>query len=229
MYLAADLLLLASVFEAFRKLCYETYGLDCACYFFARNLSGDAFIKVCSADLKLLTEGSIWTWCKKNDSGRDVINIYTSVFKANNKNLEDYNPEGPSSYLLKKDAIKLYGGIMKHCPLPMNDFSIVVESFEGFLKTEGDTEWGYVLEVDLSIPEEIQDYFADYPLAPSGEVIGMVKQSNEQIQMLGEMGVTSLPKGTKTGSNIRSKGRVRSALPYVKTLYRSRRKSYQIY
>ena len=38
-YLATDVLLLASVFEAFREVCYETYGLDCACYFTASNLS----------------------------------------------------------------------------------------------------------------------------------------------------------------------------------------------
>ena len=54
-YLATDVLLLASVFEAIREVCYETYGLDCACYFTASNISRDAFLKVCNADLKLLT------------------------------------------------------------------------------------------------------------------------------------------------------------------------------
>ena len=95
-------------------------------------------------------------------------------FKANDKYLEDYNPEEPSSYLLNIDANNLYGGIMKHCYLMK-----------------------HILEVDLSIPEELQDYFADYPLAPSREVIGTDQLSNEQIQMLGEMGVTSLPKVPK--------------------------------
>ena len=61
------------------------------------------------------------------------------------------------------------------------------------MQTDDNFEWGYILEVDLSIPEELQDHFADYPLAPSREVIGMNKLSNEQTQMLGEMGVTSLP------------------------------------
>ena len=68
---------------------------------------------------------------------------------------------------------------MKHCPLPMNDFSNVQESLEEILKNEDNSEWGYILEVDLSIPEELQDYFADYPLAPSREVIGLDKLSNE--------------------------------------------------
>ena len=118
-------------------------------------------------------------------------------FKANIKYLEDYNPEGPSSYLLNIDANILYGGIMKHCPLPIKDFSIVEESLEFILQIDDKSEWGYILEVDLSIPEELQDYFADYPLAPSREVIATDKLSNEQIQMLGEMGVTSLPKVSK--------------------------------
>ena len=148
-------------------------------------------------------------------------------FETNNKYLEDYNPEEPSSYLLNIDANNLYGGIMKHCPLPIKGFSIFEERLEYILQTDDSSEWGYILEVDLSIPEELQEYFADYPLAPSREVIGTDKLSNEQIQMLGEMGVTSLPK-VPTDSNVRSKGRVRSALRYIKTLHRTWLKSYQI-
>ena len=43
MYLTTDVILLASVFEAFCEVCYQTYGLDCACYFTASNLSGAPF------------------------------------------------------------------------------------------------------------------------------------------------------------------------------------------
>ena len=118
-------------------------------------------------------------------------------FKANNKYLEDYNPEEPSSYLLNIDANNLYGAIMKPCPLPIKDFSIVEESLEYILQTDDNSEWGYILEVDLNIPDELQDYFAEYSLAPSREVIGTDKLSNEQIQMFGELGVTSLPKVPK--------------------------------
>ena len=118
-------------------------------------------------------------------------------FKPNKKYLEDYNPEEPSSYLLNIDANNLYGSIMKYCPLPIKGFSLVEESLEYILQTDDSSEWGYILEVDLSIPKEIQDYFADYALAPSREVIGRDKLNNEQIQMLGEMGVTSLPKVPK--------------------------------
>ena len=56
LYLSTDVLLLASVFEAFRSVCYETYGVDCAHYYTASNLAGDVFLKVCRTDLRLLTE-----------------------------------------------------------------------------------------------------------------------------------------------------------------------------
>ena len=56
LYLSTDVLLLASVFEAFRSVCYETYGVDCGHYYTASNLTGDVFLKVCREDLRLLTE-----------------------------------------------------------------------------------------------------------------------------------------------------------------------------
>ena len=124
-YLATDVLLLASVFKAFPEVCYETYGLDCACYFTASNLSGDAFLKVCDADLKLLTEREHLNIVQKTIQ-RGMSSIYARrVFKANNKYLEDYNPEEPSRFLLNIDANNLYGGIVKHSPLPIKNFSIV--------------------------------------------------------------------------------------------------------
>ena len=55
-YLTTGVLLLASVFEAFRTGCEEDYGVGCAHYYTARNLSGGVFLKVCKADVRLLTE-----------------------------------------------------------------------------------------------------------------------------------------------------------------------------
>ena len=103
-YLATDVTLHASVFEAFREVCYETYRLDCACYFTASNLSGDAFLKVCKADLNFLTERDHLNMVQKMIRG-GLSSIYARrFFKANNKYLKDYNPEEPSSYLLSIDA-----------------------------------------------------------------------------------------------------------------------------
>ena len=86
---------------------------------------------------------------------------------------------------------------MKHCPLPLNDFSIVEKSLADKLLTSETSEWGYIVEVNLTIPKELHDFFADYPLAPSREVADIGAMSNEQVDMLGKLGITTLPKMPK--------------------------------
>ena len=54
---------------------------------------------------------------------------------------------------------------MKHCPLPLNDFSIIEKSLADILLTSETSEWGYIVEVNLTIPEELHDFFAGYPLS----------------------------------------------------------------
>ena len=54
-YLTCDTLLLACVFETFRDIGFDTYGLDRAQYYGASNLSWEAFLKLCKPDLNLLT------------------------------------------------------------------------------------------------------------------------------------------------------------------------------
>ena len=56
LYLSCDTLLLPCVFEEFRSISYETYGLDCADHFNASNLACDAFKGVCKAHVELLTD-----------------------------------------------------------------------------------------------------------------------------------------------------------------------------
>ena len=55
LYLKCDTLLLACVFEEFRRLCMNTYGLDCAHHYSASSLAGDALLKICRANIQLQT------------------------------------------------------------------------------------------------------------------------------------------------------------------------------
>ena len=56
LYVATDSLLLADVFENFRKVCQEKYGLDPAHYYSAPGLSWDALLKKTRVELELLTD-----------------------------------------------------------------------------------------------------------------------------------------------------------------------------
>ena len=86
---------------------------------------------------------------------------------------------------------------MKHCPLPLNDFSIVEKSLPDILLTSETSEWGYIVEVNLTIPEELHDFLTDYPLASSREVVDNGAMSNEQVVMLGKLRITTLAKVAK--------------------------------
>ena len=55
-YLNTDVLLLADVFENFRKVCQGKYGLDPAHYYSAPGLSWDALLKKTGVELELLTD-----------------------------------------------------------------------------------------------------------------------------------------------------------------------------
>ena len=54
LYVETDVTLLADVFENFRSLCEEQYGLDPAHYYTSPGLSWDALLKKTGVELELL-------------------------------------------------------------------------------------------------------------------------------------------------------------------------------
>jgi len=90
--------------------------------------------------------------------------------KANNKYMQNYNPEEESSYLMYLDANNLYGWAMSQ-PLPYRDFKwkdpeeMILDNYHKNSKK------GIILEVDLEYPEELHDLHNDYPCAPQTIVV----------------------------------------------------------
>ena len=56
LYCRTDVLLMAAVFEAFRKTCMKQYNLDPAHYYTSPGLSWDALLKKTGVELELLTD-----------------------------------------------------------------------------------------------------------------------------------------------------------------------------
>ena len=56
LYLTSDTLLLACVYEEFREVSFKTYKLDCINYYTASKLSWDALLRICKADIQVLTD-----------------------------------------------------------------------------------------------------------------------------------------------------------------------------
>ena len=63
------------------------------------------------------------------------------------------------------DANNLYGYAMCQ-PLPYKDIELSNAELNDVLNTSDDNETGYVLEVDLHIPEHLHDTLKEFPPGP---------------------------------------------------------------
>ena len=102
----------------------------------------------------------------------EVSTVFHRYAEANNKYLDNYNPEEPSSYITYLDANNLYGWAMSK-PLPRGSFRFIeVEEKEEIFKQPSEGTYvsskitGRVLEVDLEYPPELHESHNDYPFLP---------------------------------------------------------------
>ena len=84
---------------------------------------------------------------------------------ANNKYVENFDINKPENYLMYWDANNLYGHAMSQL-LPYKNLEFSNVNIEDVLKTSDENEVGYILEVDLHIPEELHDKLEEFPPCP---------------------------------------------------------------
>ena len=167
LYLGSDVLLLADVFENFRKTCLEYYKLDPCHYFTSPGLSWDAMLKMTNIKLELMTDIDMFQFIEKGLRG-GISYIANRYGKANNKYMKDYDKKAPSKYIMYLDANNLYGWAMSQY-LPTGGFKWLSQKQIdkiNLAKYEVDSKKGLILEVDLEYPEKLHDLHNDYPLAP---------------------------------------------------------------
>ena len=193
LYLKCDTLLLACVFEEFRQISHQTYGLDCAHHFSASNLAGDAFKRICKdSNVQLLSDRRHLEMVENMMRGGTASVFHSRFFKANNKECPDFNPDQPSNYGFMIDANNLYGGVMQMEKLPVRIFELI-EHIEDevivnqILNMTEDSSIGFILEVDLEYPEELHEDHQDYTLAPTKESVHQDWLSPYQTNLLEQM------------------------------------------
>ena len=167
LYLKSDILLLADVFENFRKTCLQYYKLDPCHYFTSPGLSWDAMLKMTDIKLELITDIDMYQFIEKGLRG-GVSYIANRYGKANNKYMKEYDEKAPSKYIMYLDANNLYGWAMSQY-LPTGNFKWLsqkqIEKTNLGKYTENSKK-GLILEVDFEYPKELHDLHNDYPLGP---------------------------------------------------------------
>ena len=164
-YLKKDVLLLADVFEKFIGTCIKYYGLDPCHYFSSPGLSWDAMLKMTGIKVEKISNIDMHLFIEKGLRG-GISYIAKRYAKANNKYMNDYDPEKPSTFITYLDKNNLYGWTMSEY-LPYGEFRWV-KNVDGFdvMSISEKSDTGYLLEVNLEYPDELHELHNDYPLAP---------------------------------------------------------------
>ena len=170
LYNQSDVLLLADVFENFRKICKENYELDPCWYYTAPGLAWDACLKLTNQRLELLSDPDMLLFFEQGIRG-GISMISTRYGQANNKYMGDkFDETKPSKYITYLDDNNLYCWAMSK-KLPTHGFK--------WMDQEELDDWknfACVLEVDMEYPEKLHDLHNDYPLAPERLTINKVEK-----------------------------------------------------
>ena len=166
LHLKTDVLLLADVFENFRKTCLNHYKLDPCHYYTAPGLAWDACLKETKQNLELLKDYDMLMMFEQGIRG-GITHISKRYAEANNKYMKNFDKTKPSTFIQYLDANNLYGWAMSQ-KLPTHGFKWIDVNKSKVLKLLGkkDTNQGFIFEVDLDYPESLWDSHNDYPLAP---------------------------------------------------------------
>ena len=171
-YLKADILLLADVFENFRTQSLNSYGLDPCYYFSVAHFTFDSYLKFSKVTFELLTDINKYLFVSEGIRG-GVSMVSHRKSNAFNK-YTGKTGGGAGKYILYLDANNLYGYSMSQY-LPYADFQWVENEEEldpkYLLSVPEDSDCGYIVEASFRYPTHLHDHHVDFPLAPRKEAI----------------------------------------------------------
>ena len=172
LYLKTDVLLLADVFENFRKVARQHYKLDPCYYFSLPGYAWDAMLMMTKVKISLFDDTQVNEYLFVESAIRGGVSMITKrLGEANNKyikNSKTYDESKPSKHMMYLDANNLYGWAMSQS-LPVSDYVMETETnwtTEQILALEDDAAKGYIFEVDLEYPRELHELHNDLPCAP---------------------------------------------------------------
>ena len=166
-YLRTDVLLLADIFENFRKVAHSNFKLDPAHFYSSPGLSFSAMLKMTKVELELLTDVEhLQLWERGMRGG--VSFIGDRFAEANNPYLDSYDSTKPCKSIMFLDCNNLYAWCSQ-LPLPIGEFRLLNEieiaRFD-VMSIPDDSKKGYLVEVSLRYGDHLHNEHNCFPLAP---------------------------------------------------------------
>ena len=154
-YLLVDVLILADVFENFRKTSLEDHKLDPAWYITAPGLTWDAMLRMSRVALHLVEDKEMLYMIEHGVRG-GVAQV-----------IKRYSENAPGTRVMYLDANNLYGWAMKQY-LPVGNFDMIetpegIEALGPLENIPDEGHYGYFFEVDVHYPPELHDLHRDLP------------------------------------------------------------------
>ena len=155
LYLRTDVILLANVFESFRRVCLDNYGLDPSHFYTAPGLAWKACLKKTGVRLELLKDPDMLLMFENGIRGGITQSVHRWAIANNPPMGYEYDKSKSIEYLQYLDANNLYGWAMSQ-PLPTGEFKWVdirqdIEPRKAIdmLVRNSDLGYGYLLEVHV--------------------------------------------------------------------------------
>ncbi|XP_064464359.1 uncharacterized protein LOC135375618 [Ornithodoros turicata] len=167
LYLLTDALLLADVFQGFRKWTLDFHKIEPFHFVSLPGLSMSCALKMSKVELELIHDPDAYLLIENGIRG-GITQCSLRKATANVPGTEQFDPKSPSSLIHYIDVNGLYGSVMRE-PLPYGGFEWLTEDEITNLDIThlpDDAPMGYFLEVDLAYDKEIHQRHRDLPVAP---------------------------------------------------------------
>ena len=162
LYLRTDVILLANIFESFRKVCLDNYGLDPAHFYTAPRLAWKACLKKTGVRLDLLLDPDMLLMVERGIRGGITQSVHRWAAANNPYMGSEYDHTKPTRYLQYLDANNPYGWAMSQ-PLPAGGFKWVDIHPDEIGELVNCSNRRYLPEVDVAYPKELHEYHKDLP------------------------------------------------------------------
>lgn len=197
LYLLVDTLLLAEVFEAFRKTMIENHSLDPAHFISGPGLSMESALYGSKLRFDLIQDLDLYNLIESNTRG-GYAGVVIPYMKLNNPLCPGYNKEKISTSAVFLDFNSLYSEILSQ-NLPTGEiYKLTTDEIIAFkLDTSCEDSHTYMVNVNIHVPENKMEDTDDFPLILTHKEINLNDLSDYTKHLLEYSGKTGTQFGKK--------------------------------